>query len=320
MKFSVIIPTYNRRHQIGAAIDSALSQEDVDLELIIVDDGSNDGTVAWLADSCQDQRIRVLHNRRSKGPAGARNSGLLAASGEAIAFLDSDDRYLPGHLAACARVFAEFPEVAVVFGGAHYEQDGHAVDYMGPNYRRKLDMAPVSHVQDWIRVFSEDFFTHLLEYGCYFNLSTVAMRCGPEKVLMNEDLRIAEDYEYWVRLSRQRRFASLETAQIRYQLHEANLSFASAGSAAENAPDLIKAYRAMLDYPDLSRGQIALVEKRLAEVLFDWGYRSRQRRQPLEAAKKHILSARYGKRRENLLALGKVAVEAVFPKPEMRVK
>ncbi len=313
MKISVVIPTYNRRHQIAPAIDSVLAQEGLALEVIIVDDGSNDGTVEWLAQAYPDPRVCVLKNTRTKGPAGARNTGLLAVTGDVVALLDSDDIFLPHHLSACLNVLKQHPEVGLVYGRALYEQNGVPVDYMGPNFDRKLAQAKTNQVTADYIVFDDDYFSHLLQFGCYFNLSTVVMRTQHAKTLMNEELRIAEDYEFWVRLSRVTRFACLKQPQIRYLIHEQNISFEAASSAADNAPQLIKAYRIMLAYPSLNARQIGFIKAHLAEVLFEWGYRCRQRRQIREAMDKHWESLRYGKVVKNLQALLKLLVVAVAP-------
>ena len=90
-------------------------------------------------------------------------------------------------------------------------------------------------------MFSAGFFTHLLEHGCYFNLSTVVLRAAAARALMREELRIAEDYEFWVRLSRTHRFACLDRPQIRYTLHDDNISFESDGLAAQHAPSQLAA-------------------------------------------------------------------------------
>ena len=84
MKFSVVIPTFNRRHVINRAIDSVLAQGADELEVIVVDDGSVDGTIESLAKTYNDRPVRILRNNRKKGPAGARNTGMLAARGELI--------------------------------------------------------------------------------------------------------------------------------------------------------------------------------------------------------------------------------------------
>ena len=309
--FSVIIPTYNRRHQIGQAIASVLDQQEV--EVIVIDDGSTDGTVDWLAEEYANQPVRVLLNTRKKGPAGARNTGILAAKGDYIALLDSDDRFLADHLAECQRVFSAFPEVDAIFGRALYEQDDKPVDYMGPNFERKLSYAPTTYVDENVKVFSDDFFTHLLQNGCYFNLSTIVLRAAAAKGLMNENLRIAEDYEFWVRLSLTSRFACLNRPQIRYVLHGDNISFEEAGSTADNAPSQLAAYRAMLAYPALEGKQIQLLEENMAELLFSWGYRCRKQKQMGDAMRLHLQSFRLGKRSENAKALLKLLLVSLFP-------
>lgn len=93
---SAIIPTYNRAHIIGEAVESALSQTYPNMEVIIVDDGSKDDTLERLAQF--GDRIRVL-KQANAGPAAARNTGVGAARGELIAFLDSDDIWLPNKTA-----------------------------------------------------------------------------------------------------------------------------------------------------------------------------------------------------------------------------
>ena len=312
MKISVIIPTYNRRVQIEQAIASVFAQNYDDIELIIVDDGSSDDTLVWLDTNFSDHRLRVLQNTRKKGPAGARNTGLLAATGDLVAFLDSDDVFLPGHLAESCEVFTRFPQVGLVFGKAIYEQNGRPVDYMGPNFERKLACAATLHADPQLRIFDDNYFTHLLEFGCYFNLSTVVVRCAAARALMNEELRIAEDYEFWCRLSRTLRFACLERAQIRYFLHDENISFESAALAAENAPNLIRAYRFLLDYDGLTAKQAGLIQNHLADNYFCWGYRCRLRGQIREAFRRHCDSWRYGMRLANMLAIVKLAACALF--------
>lgn len=310
MNFSIIIPTFNRRNQIGKAIESILAQTGVEFEIIIVDDGSSDGTIEWLAATYPDSRIRVLQNRRKKGPAGARNTGLLAANGEFIALLDSDDEFLENHLAGCLDVFKRHSNVGLIFGRAVYEQNGQPVDYMGPNFDRKIAKANVETKNDAYMVFADDYFNHLLQFGCYFNLSTVAIRQQLAKELMNEQLRIAEDYEFWVRLSRKTQFASLNAPQIRYQLHEQNISFEAATSIDDNAPQLIKAHQILLDYPDLNTLQRGLIKSHLAQIYFDWAYRCRQHRQYRKALSKHIQSLKYGSRTKNMTAIFKLLLLA----------
>ncbi len=96
---SVIIPAYNAEQYIEAAIDTALLQEGVQVEVLVIDDCSTDRTADLVRrKALQDGRVRVLRTPRNSGPAAARNRGLDAAAGEWIALLDADDRFHPGRL------------------------------------------------------------------------------------------------------------------------------------------------------------------------------------------------------------------------------
>ncbi len=96
---SVVMPTHNRAALLGHAIRSVLEQTETNIELIVVDDASTDGTpelLRHLANS--DSRIKILRNSESLGGGGARNAGISASSGEWIAFLDDDDEWVPTKL------------------------------------------------------------------------------------------------------------------------------------------------------------------------------------------------------------------------------
>jgi glycosyltransferase involved in cell wall biosynthesis len=105
---SVIIPTYNRAHYLGEAIESILNQDirDCRIEIIVVDDGSTDNTKEIVSKFENGVRYIYQHNR---GAGPARNRGINAATGEWVSFLDSDDRWLPGKLTLQFRVLDAFP-------------------------------------------------------------------------------------------------------------------------------------------------------------------------------------------------------------------
>ena len=114
---SVIIPTYNRAHLIGMAVQSVLEQSYQDFEIIVVDDASTDNT-GEVVRSFKDERIRYIRHKKNKGAAAARNTGIKAARGEYIAFQDSDDKWLPEKLEKQMKVFENAPlEVGVVYTG-----------------------------------------------------------------------------------------------------------------------------------------------------------------------------------------------------------
>jgi glycosyltransferase involved in cell wall biosynthesis len=109
---SVVIPTWNRARLVCEAVDSALAQGE-GIEVVVVDDGSTDGTADEL-DARFGSRIKLLRLRRRSGVGAARNAGVGEARGELLAFLDSDDLWLPGKLDAELRAFARFPEAEAV--------------------------------------------------------------------------------------------------------------------------------------------------------------------------------------------------------------
>lgn len=109
---TVVIPLYNKADTIGRAIASVQRQSVTDWELIVVDDGSTDGGGS-VAETTEDQRIRVVCQANS-GVSRARNRGVSEARSEWVAFLDADDEWKPGFLAACLRLRETYPEADVL--------------------------------------------------------------------------------------------------------------------------------------------------------------------------------------------------------------
>ncbi|WP_426733191.1 glycosyltransferase family 2 protein [Myxococcus faecalis] len=111
--FSVVIPTYNRAALLERTLASVFAQEETDYEVLVVDDGSTDGTLELLAG--QGERVRVLRQHNA-GPGVARNAGIREAKGEYVAFLDSDDVWFPWTLATYRKVLREQGMPSVVMG------------------------------------------------------------------------------------------------------------------------------------------------------------------------------------------------------------
>ena len=113
---SVIMPVYNVERFVVQAIRSVYAQSFQDFELIIVDDGGSDRSVA-LCEAMADHRTRILHHA-NRGLAGARNTGIAAARGEFVALLDSDDMFAPDKLATHVALLRANPDVGVCYAGA----------------------------------------------------------------------------------------------------------------------------------------------------------------------------------------------------------
>ncbi len=124
-KVSVIIPTYNREKTIMRAVQSVLNQTYTNLEVLIIDDGSTDGT-ADIIKSIQDDRVQYIVLEKNGGASNARNEGVKRATGEWIAFQDSDDGWRPDKLEKQMSYAEAHPEFAMVYGMfmAHLEQGG----------------------------------------------------------------------------------------------------------------------------------------------------------------------------------------------------
>ncbi len=180
---TVIIPTYNRSALVLQAVTSVLAQNFKDTEILVVDDGSTDGTVEALESF--SERIRVLRHELNRGVSAARNTGIRASSAPLIAFLDSDDRWLPGKLDAQVRFFRDNPGAVACQTREIWIRRGRRVN---PGRR---------HVKP-----SGDIFEASLE-RCLVSPSAVMIRRSvlEEVGLFDEDLPVCEDYDLWLRIS-----------------------------------------------------------------------------------------------------------------------
>ena len=185
---SVIIPTYNRGPYIAEAIRSAQAQAYANVEIIVADDGSTDET-AEIAAGFGDA-ITCVHLPHSGQPAVTRNRGLEKASGELIAFLDSDDQFLPNKLTLQVAALAEHPEAGCVYSNGHFFRDDPAQSS--------------GYVLDGMPTPSGEILGALLR-GNFLVPSVVLVRrtCLEAVGLFDEDpaLFVAEDYELWLRVA-----------------------------------------------------------------------------------------------------------------------
>jgi glycosyltransferase involved in cell wall biosynthesis len=121
VRFSILIPAYNRERYVGDAVDSVLSQTFNDFEVFVIDDGSTDKT-AQIVESYGD-RVRLLR-QANEGPEVARNKAAAAAEGEYLVLLDSDDLLLPRALETYDRIIRNFDFPSLIIGSMTYFQDG----------------------------------------------------------------------------------------------------------------------------------------------------------------------------------------------------
>ena len=152
---SVVIPVFNKERYLARAIHSVLDQSYSNLELILVDDGSTDGSLAVI-EGFVDERIRVLH-RSPPGPGGyaARNPRFRAAKGDWIALLDADDSWFSNHLQRTMDISARFPDVPLI-SAARLSQMGDK-QWLDSFARRFTSQGPqVLYLSDYLRLVCKD--------------------------------------------------------------------------------------------------------------------------------------------------------------------
>jgi len=122
-RLSVVIPTWNRAGLVCEAVESALAQEGGELEVIVVDDGSTDGT-SEVIERKFGKSVKLLRMATRSGAGAARNEGVRQATGDLLSFLDSDDLWLPGKLKAELDVLERFPDAEAIVSDCRFIVDG----------------------------------------------------------------------------------------------------------------------------------------------------------------------------------------------------
>ena len=194
---SVVIPTWNRAHIVCEAVASALKQRVGAVEVIVVDDASTDPTIQLLNRTFGAQ-IRLLQLKNRRGPGAARNMGAELARGEFVAFLDSDDIWLPGKLNAELRLFAAFPDANAVVSDSQnfFEGVADGSSRFAQNGLAAATQRRVRLAEDCAWLWTNSMNT---AHTCGITVRREALaRIG--KQLFAEDLPCCEDWEFQMRL------------------------------------------------------------------------------------------------------------------------
>lgn len=203
---SVIIPTYNRAHTLERALRSVLAQSRAPVEIIVVDDGSTDGTAGIIWEKFPSVRYVRQDNR---GPSAARNRGIGQAKGPWLAFLDSDDEWLENKLEMQMERVTRSPESGLCHTEEIWIRRGRRVNQM------KKHAKAGGHI-----------FERCLP-RCVISPSSVLIhrRVFEQVGLFDEDLEVCEDYDLWLRVcSRQAVLFIEEPLIIKYGGHDDQLS------------------------------------------------------------------------------------------------
>ncbi|WP_436906601.1 glycosyltransferase [Halosimplex marinum] len=246
---SVVLPTYDRCETIGRAVRSVLEQTVEDLELIVVDGGSTDGTERVVGE-IDDDRLRFVREP-DDGPSEARNRGIDLASGAYIAFQDSDDVWEPSKLEKQLDRF---------------EAGGADVGVVYTAFRRELRDGTEQYVPrtDEVGRTSGDIHRQLLEMNLVTASTALVRReCFRELGGFDETLPSMEDWELWIRLSEEYEFAFVDEPLVRMATLDDSLS----RDVAKNATGLRRVLRKhRRKFRDNDPERLARLYWRLAEL------------------------------------------------------
>ena len=265
--FSVVIPAYNAAHLISDALNSVFAQTVNNYEIIVVNDGSSDTT--QFEEAIEPFLNDITYIRRTNGgPAAARNTGILAAKGEFIAFLDSDDQWVPTHLAEMMEFLRRDPMLDLVYGDAvhfgNFAKEGVTIMDANPSE------GPVT-------------FESLVLCKCTVVGSTMVGRRQAliDAGLFDESFKQGEDFDLWARLAyRGGRIDYHKHIHARRRIHENNLTLDLVGSFEGQARALRK-FMKELDLPEgLRKDMEREVEKCNAAIA-------------LEKCKQQLVARRY---------------------------
>lgn len=275
-KVSIIMPVYNCESYVSDSVNSVLNQSERDLEIIVIDDGSSDGSAERLKMlAAADQRISLLSRPSPGGPALARNLGIRHATGSYISFLDADDLYRPEKIARVIEVFERFPETEIVFHDYERFEAGTQQKESFFDTSNFLRLAAGCLAQKAPAVYLCD--RNLYQFASItlnpFHTSSMVIRrqlLNSASEWFRQDMLTGEDLEFWLRLVRNARVAVIAEVLSFYRKRP--------GSLTSDSERFLLGYLSAHEqnfrhgHEDFDqRGRIAYQSK-IAQGFFDLGY------------------------------------------------
>lgn len=200
---SVIIPLFNKEKSIVNTLQSVLMQTHQPSEIVIVDDGSTDGSLVEIR-KIQSPLIRIV-KQENRGVSAARNLGIKEAKSKWLAFMDADDLWDKNHLELLYKLITKYPAISIFTSGSRNETVNHVVDL----YDKEIVI--------------NDYFLKAKEEKIINSSACVINNLCFKKVgLFNENLTRGEDLEMWYRLSKEYAMVKNQTATVVYRLEAEN--------------------------------------------------------------------------------------------------
>ena len=278
---TVVLPIYNRLKFLAAAFDSIRSQAMPALEVIVVDDGSTDGSADYVAALAASYPHPIHYIRQeNQGAYGARNTGVAAASGDYLAFYDSDDVWLPHHLSACVEALDAHADVDWVYSASEIvDLDSGAVIapncfYSSGSPRPFMRLAHENRGR--LRVITDAGAIRCqIDHGLYCGLqnSVIRRRVFESLTLESASRNEAEDQLFAIRaLAARFRLAYFDAVHVRYHVHGENSSGAAKDASVQKRrrlfETLVAGYERLPAEIQLSGAERRALRRRVARELF----------------------------------------------------
>jgi len=278
---SVILPTFNRARFIPEALESIQSQQWPSMELIVVDDGSTDGT-RDLIERVGDRfthPIRYIFQENS-GAYAARNTGLEHAQGDFIAFYDSDDLWYPHHLERLAAALTRHPDVAWAYAACRSVEQSSGRELAASTFlidgrpRPFLNLHATTDEQGFHVIDDTGVLACQIEHGLYAGLQNSLIR---RSVFEGERFwpgyRVVEDVLFLARrLAAGMRLGYYEDVQVVYRVHQGNSSASAHGGSTEHMlaiyEEQVRGFEAIRRSTQLQPADARALRRRLAHVAF----------------------------------------------------
>ena len=278
---SIILPTYNRAKFLPEAFAAISSQTFTDWELIVVDDGSTDGTPELVPQLTSEFRQPVRYTyQQNQGAYGARNTGLEQATGKYFAFYDSDDLWLPHHLNDCVVGLEENPSVDWVYGACRIVDHASGDELVKSTFSVKGRPRPFTKLQHRVsgqlNIIEDAEATRCqILHGFYCGLqnSVIRRRLFQDYRFDAASRNEAEDQIIVIKaLKAGRKFAWINNVHVTYRVHDANSSASSVNSDADQKVHVlekeINGFEDMLKQSLLSSREIRALRRNLSEQYF----------------------------------------------------
>lgn len=285
---SVIVPAYNTSLYIADALESIFYQKYPNIEVIVVNDGSTDNTLDILQK--YEKKIHII-DKKNEGSATARNAAIRISKGKYLAFLDSDDIWLPGKLHLQISYMENNPSIGVTYGLFEkiFETSEKRI-ILDDVYEKYKHLEKTDHVEP-IEWWSGWVYRKMLFESLPHTITLVMQKRLVEKIgYFDKSFRRGQDYDYWIRLSRVTQFHKLNHLMAIYRLHGDNITAKCMPINSELAA-VEKAINKW-GYQDLEGSliEIKLIKKRISDLHFNFAYQHYWRGD-ISYAKKSFLGA-----------------------------